>query len=404
MKYIWDCKKVNKRNYYLPLLEGKTDSIIRKSVPEEMRHYLSTNSIKEVVNWLWTLLEESIDNTRNPDIMNYLNFKNGVLDVKNNCQYLGNPDLGFGQYLNVEYPFNYYSSGSYFDNFISSCFQGNEELIRVYQEILGFSISNLFDLKCSIFLYGATNSGKGVTCDLLKAMHGEIFTSSVNFAQMSGRFMTAQLFNKYLNIGSEIDETNSNRLDVFKRLTGNDVITAESKGTHPFQFINKAHLIFACNNLPKLIGNDSESLFSRMKVFPFSRSFKRSEWITGLKDKLINELPYIAQFAVMGLKRFIENGYQFSYCREIKLIEKRYRTEQNSFLSFCDDYLVKDIHLKLSTEEIQEQYIKYCEDLGIVPVNYKYWPDILYKKYGAEKIREIDTPYGANRRGFKGIS
>jgi putative DNA primase/helicase len=63
--------------------------------------------------------------------------------------------------------------------------------------------------------------------------------------------------------------------------------------------------------------------------FPFRRVFRGATVDKNLIDKLLEELSGIFNFAIHGLKRLVENEFDFSHVEKINNAILGYKSEQN---------------------------------------------------------------------------
>ena len=191
---------------------------------------------------------------------------------------------------------------------------------------------------------------------------GRKFCLNINLNDLSHRFRIASLKDKKLNVVGEISEINLNRLDIFKSLTGNDVIQAEFKGKNPFELKNKALMVFAGNSLPKLKVEDSTgAFFNRINVIVFKNKRKAEEIDYNLFDNLMNEKEFIIKFAIGGLKRLIRNNFIFSESNLSKSIKNNQYKKENSFQLFLREKCKLTIDSKVSVKDLMNEYYSYCE-------------------------------------------
>src|SRR5207302_7003645 len=102
----------------------------------------------------------------------------------------------------------------------------------------------------------------------------------------------------------------------FKMLTGGDSIMAERKFGHPFLFKNYAKLMFSCNKVPE-VQEDSDAFFRRWIIITFPNKFEGANDDRDMLSKLTTpeELSGIFNWALKGLKRLQQQGWQFSNSR-----------------------------------------------------------------------------------------
>ena len=96
-------------------------------------------------------------------------------------------------------------------------------------------------------------------------------------------------------------------------MTGEDTISARHIYGTPFDFINKAKMIFSTNNMPPNYGDKSDAFYERLIILPFNQQKKDGEKDPQLKYKLAEENDYIFMWALEGLKRLIKQNFIFTH-------------------------------------------------------------------------------------------
>jgi putative DNA primase/helicase len=159
------------------------------------------------------------------------------------------------------------------------------------------------------FPFGPPRSGKSTIARLAQAVAGKPNSSSVTLHQMAeNRFLAAQLYGKLLNTAPDLESRHVDNVALFKRLTGEDSITAEHKFGHPFTFTNTALILFTANTVPT-VGEQSTAFLERIVPLEFSRSFAGRE-DPSIEAKMMTELPGIlARWVRAWQRRNIRGGF-----------------------------------------------------------------------------------------------
>lgn len=161
----------------------------------------------------------------------------------------------------------------------------------------------------AVFLFGPARSGKSTFLRLMMAVAGAQNTSGVTLHQLSDdRFAAANVYGKVLNVAGDLSAGHVDDLSMFKRLTGEDLISANRKYGGQFVFTNAALFAFSANELPT-VGESSRAYAERIKPFRFARSFAGAEDPT-LEAKMLDELPGILVRWVRAYRRRVERGHE----------------------------------------------------------------------------------------------
>lgn len=395
-------------NYWNPIIGVSGDNFIRKIIDTSFRHLLSKLCVEEIRNCIISFFDIPIITLKDFKLQkNYINFKNGMYCISESTFYENykKPDLYFRWYVNTDYTEGLYSckDNLHFNQYLKSTFNCKEDR-DTFGEILGLCLSNIRDLKYTILCYGNHNSGKSVFFNIIDTIIGSKFTTAIPFSYFTERFSMAQLYGKSINIGSEIQDISSKKLDSIKRASGNDKMLYEYKNFDPFVGYNMTLLLFACNNLPKLSPTDAGTLFTRLHILEFPNIFERSNWKYDLTELILENPQPIIMYAIEGLHRFINNGYCFTESKNCKRLLKQYTAETNSFLPFASKYIRTNPDCITSSNSIREQYAKYCENEELDMLDVTIWSKILQRQYKAKSIRNTKSGYEVyNERAYKGI-
>ena len=129
----------------------------------------------------------------------------------------------------------------------------------------------------ALFLFGPTRSGKGTFLRLMESLVGPEVVAGTSLHQLSDdQFAAADLYGKVLNIDADVKAADVRDLSLFKKLTGEDVITANRKYGGRFTFRNRALFAFSANELPN-VGENSRAWVARIVPVLFGASFEGHE-------------------------------------------------------------------------------------------------------------------------------
>jgi putative DNA primase/helicase len=163
----------------------------------------------------------------------------------------------------------------------------------------------------ALFAFGPSRSGKSTFLRLLKAIAGDENTTSVTLHQLADdRFAAANLYGKMLNVAADLSSKEVQDLGLFKLMTGVDMIHANRKYGHQFDFTNKALFGFSANELPQ-VSEGSDAYRQRVKPVKFGRSFAGNE-DQSIEDRMLaEELPGILVRWVKAYRAHVERGYRY---------------------------------------------------------------------------------------------
>lgn len=330
-----------------------------------------------------------------------LNLKNGLYYIKEKELKKHTSDIYTTIQINASY--NKQAKGPVFKKFIKEVVPDDANLLLV-QEMLGYSITSFNNAKKIFILDGKGDTGKSTLLNIIEDLLTEKNVSNVMLQKLSDRFNTAQLFGKTANIFADLPSTPLQGDSIFKALTGDDKVQAERKGQDPFNFYNKAKLIFSCNGLPDNYGDRSDAFYNRLIILPFNNSIPKEKQDPNLGDKLKKELDYIFMWALEGLERLINNNFIFTENEATKKLVEEYKVNSNSVLLFINEMCIVGKDNMISSTSLYNAYRKYCEDNGMKPLKVIKFNTEVVNGFPGEVIKDDSFRIpGTNKRGFEGI-
>lgn len=397
--YHWEDKK----GYYIGVTSEYADKFIRQNIPDYYKSKINTNSIREIVQWI-----KSDKNIVAPEDLfekksHLISFANGIFDTEKELFLPHNPSYFFTSVINANYRDGQIKGGYNFEKFMSDITNNNRRLYLRIQELFGYVISEVRNVKYIPYLLGPKDTGKSIILKTLEHLVGKESFTNLSFEQLNKPEYLAQLLGKRLNTCGETSEFRLNKLDIFKKLSGGDYVTARPIYGQPINFINSAVLLFAGNHLPTINGVDKSNAFSqRIIIFPFNNPISKSQQDTQLFEKLLDEKDYIVKWALGGLNRWKLHNYEFTNCDEIEEITEAYCEQNNSIDSFIRTHCEVHPSNQIYNEDFEKAYNQYCYDIGVIPETkhalHKYLKtlsNLSYKRFRDGK--------GRNKNGYKGI-
>ena len=295
-----------------------------------------------------------------------INIRNGLYDVKEDKLLPHTPDFLSRIQLAVKY--DKAADCPRFRQFLSEAMDGDEDQVKLIQEILGYLLVPVTSAQKCFILMGAESAGKSVLLRVIEEiLLGKKHVSAVAWQALNERFKTAELYGKLANIFADLPTSNIEDAGIFKALVGEDYLTAERKHQHPFSFQSTARLLFSCNNLPKNYNDRSGGFYRRLLIIRFNKTVPPERRDPDLIKKFETEKDGIFMFALEGLRRLIANNYCFSETEANREEVARYKRESDSALSFVYDRCKADAAAVTGSTELYEAYKHYCEENGLHP-------------------------------------
>jgi putative DNA primase/helicase len=186
------------------------------------------------------------------------------------------------------------------------------ETRRIAQELMGYLLVPDNSAQKAFLLKGSGGNGKSVWMSVLRALLGPENVSARELSALSGedKFSTADLYGKLANLCADISARELASSATLRAITGGDVISAQRKYGHGFEFVPFVRLVFSANKFPP-IANPTNPMWDRWLVLPFNNRFRD----TAAQDKDLTaklttpeELSGILNYALEGLVRYRRQG------------------------------------------------------------------------------------------------
>jgi putative DNA primase/helicase len=295
-----------------------------------------------------------------------INVKNGLYNVLDDSFREHSPDY----FSTVQINANYDPSAEcpQFLSFLSDVLPKTEH--NLIQEILGYMLIPVNKAQKAFVMVGAANAGKSTLLSIVQdILLGSENVSNIPWQGLSDRFNKAEMFGKLANIFADLPSKAIDDGGWFKALTGEDYIQGECKGKDPFNFKPYARFLFSCNDMPKNYADRSDGFYRRLLIIRFNQSISASRRDPNLREKIACERDGILTWAVAGLKRLIQNNYDFSETDATRFELQRYKIESNSALMFVEENCEIGDGFECVRETMFEKYKDYCTKNGFKPMS-----------------------------------
>ena len=386
--------------YQNGVYQATEDGNVKNKIAECLAPYNSRGYLtREVIDALKSKLSDPAW-VRNLEQTDYLNLQNGLLDYETLTLHKHSPKYHSSYRINSKYDSK--ATCPEFMKFLVQIFRGDQSLITVVQEFMGYCLTPETYLQKVLFFKGPGSDGKSVLCSVFELLLEGHVSHVQRESLETNRFAAADLSNKLLNVSSELTAHRHFNIEIFKQLTGEDTVKAERKFKDAFDFIPVAKHIITCNHLP-FTYDLSDAFFRRIDVVPFKVQFKTKAELTNLSEEdrkncceripklilmkmLAKERDGILNFALEGLRR-LKKQQELSYSPAIENENTALRIRSQSVKIFIDEKTEKKGKTKL--KELYGAYEKYCSIYDV--------PVVKYQKFGAalrDQAYEVDTGTG----------
>lgn len=241
---------------------------------------------------------------------------------------------------------------------------GDERLLMCIQEIFGYTLINNTKGERAFYFIGVGSNGKSFIAEILANMVGVANVSNIPLSRFSEKFGTEGLIDKSVNIANENEIGNAISTENLKIFVSGDRTSISRKYKGDLNYKSTCKMIFLLNKLPDTLDN-THGYYRKILIVPFNRIFKQEEMDKNLKEKVLEELSGVLNWAIEGAKRLINNDYKFTECEAIEKVTKSYKEEQNPVESFLKDALIYEEGNSETKKEILDSYKLWIEGQNI---------------------------------------
>ena len=296
------------------------------------------------------------------DNLDYICVKNGMLDITTGKLSDHDPEFYASYELGVTYNPASRDRCDRFLQYLDETIKTPEVIAQV-QEFFGYCFLRKNPFAKCLLLLGPGSDGKSTLLTVLREMIGPENCASVSFSEMEDQFLRSSLYQKTVNISTEVG-SKAIESPYFKAITSGDPVNAAFKHKNTFTFIPYCKQVFASNKMPRVLDN-SDGFFRRILPVKFKRQFLEGDKNTDpyLSEKLLAEKSEIFHWALAGLNRLLKNR-QFTNCQETKELLMEYKRLNNPVICFCQDVCEIKADEQASKDDLFGTYEKYCRKGG----------------------------------------
>ncbi len=254
------------------------------------------------------------------------------------------------------------------ERFLHEVFAADRELVAFVHRLVGYVLTGDTREHLLAVLHGAGCNGKSTLLEVLKALLGDLATTSAfdTFTRGRGdrgpRNDLARLRGARLVTASESGE--GKRLDeaTVKEITGGDTIAARFLFGEHFEFTPTFKLLLVTNHRPRVDGDD-DAIWRRLRLVPFERSFEGCE-DRDLGGTLRAELPGVLAWGVRGCLEWQRDG--LGNAGAVTRATADYRSEEDSLGAFLTERCHH--HGVVSAADLRTAYEHWCGEIGERPL------------------------------------
>lgn len=248
---------------------------------------------------------------------------------------------------------------------LQTFFQGDTDLIRYVQEIVGLAAIGKVYIEALVIAYGEGRNGKSTFWNTIARVLG---TYSGN---MSADTLTvgckrnvkpelAEAKGKRMIIAAELEEGMRLNTSNVKQLCSTDEIYAEKKYKAPFSYVPTHTLVLYTNHLPR-VGAIDQGTWRRLIVIPFNAKIEGKADIKNYSDFLFKTAGgAVLSWIIEGAKRVIAGDYKIVQPKVVQDAIQKYKENNDWLAHFLDDCCEVGDDFEAKSGEFYNAYRSYC--------------------------------------------
>ncbi len=254
-----------------------------------------------------------------------------------------------------------------FVSFIRRIMGENDAMIAYLARLAGLFLTADISVQELYIFHGGGANGKSVLVDTLSGMMGDYAgpaAPGLLTTRMGEEHPTeiADLRGRRVVFASETEENARLKIQLVKRITGDDTLKARYMRQDYFTFRRTNKTVLITNNRP-VIREATNAVWRRLRLVPFNVTIPPEEQDPRLLEKLREEWPGILNWAIRGCRDLLANGMQTP--AEVMIATKEYEAEQDELSEYVADRLVRAVGVRVPRNEVWSDYQSYCTAQGI---------------------------------------
>jgi P4 family phage/plasmid primase-like protien len=369
--------------------EQVSDTHVKAYISDQLNRFTKGTLIASILSVVKAKCNHEGEFTANPD---FINLKNGMFHIAD--MELHEHNKSFNSMHQVNYNYDPDCKAPRWTQFIDEIAGGDQTRVMMLQEMFGYCFTQSTKYQKMFFLLGEGANGKSVMLKILEEVIGISNVSHVPITELTSEFQRILLYNKSVNIITELQSRVEAVNSVIKSVVDGERIQGSFKFKMAINFKPYCKLICAGNEM--FTTDDVTHGYKRRLVFcKFPMRFEGDKADLTLKDKLMSELSGILIWSLQGLKRLNENG-GFTETSDQHDMMNTFNTLSDNTYEFFLEHEIEDF---ITKADYYYKYTVYCMNSGSKAMsNRKFYEKVKAFKYeDGSIISEVRRSYG---RGY----
>ena len=263
------------------------------------------------------------------------------------------------------------------ERFLDQVFDGDRDMVRFMQRLIGYSLTGDRREQKVFFMYGLGANGKSTLWDFIAWLAGTYSLKLPAQVLMQSHLQghpteLAQLRGKRLAISSEIEEGQYWAESRIKELTGDEMLTARFMRQDFFEFLMAQKHVIVGNYKPRMKGGDA-ALARRFVLVPFLARFAGAKRDPQMLDKLRSEAPAVMAWAIQGAVKWYAEGLAIPAA--VVAASSEYMVENDDLQIWLDECCVLLPGISCKATPLYGSYLGWLKARGQHAPSMRLWAD-----------------------------
>ena len=241
------------------------------------------------------------------------------------------------------------------------------EDIPTVQEIMGYCLVPTTAAGEAFFIVGDGEAGKSGLGTILMGILGKASVSVETQQLVTKQFQTSEVEHKLLAYDDDLGSAALTETGLLKKLiTADTPIRAERKYADAHQFNSYCRILASANFMLSSLYDDSNGFFRRLHPILVKPKEPGRKVINKFYELILEqEKEQIFKWALVGLRRVMENGWKISWSERSRNYMKANKSNAVHFEDFFNETCEVAINETTTTAELTKLYRKWCKENGI---------------------------------------
>ncbi|WP_255304310.1 DNA primase family protein [Tsukamurella tyrosinosolvens] len=255
--------------------------------------------------------------------------------------------------------------------FLESVWGDDPESIALLQEWFGYLVSGETKLHKALLMIGPKRSGKGTIMKTATALLGDDNTGALKPGNLGSWFGVQSVIGKSLALIDDMrldGRLSANAQDTLLTTIAEGKQNIQRKGTGlaPVDTVLRCRIMVG-TNVPPVFTDPGGALPSRFMYLAMTRSFYDGAEDFDLADELRAELSGVLNWALVGWRRLVANGYRFTVPASAAGVTEQAWEDSSPERVFFDECTREGVDEKVVCEVLYGRWVVWAKARGHAP-------------------------------------